>query len=252
MKNVLLIGCNGQMGKVVQEAIATHPDVQLVAGFDRLATTDNLFPVYQDFNEITESIDVVIDFSHHSMTNNTLEYCVAKKLPVVIATTGLSPEIMTAMTAASKEIPVFYSANMSLGVNALIQALHKIAPILEDDFQIEIIEKHHRFKKDAPSGTALLLADSINEVLAQPKEYIYGRSGNENENAMSEIGIHAVRGGSIPGEHTILFAGEDEIIELKHTALSRTIFANGAIKAALFLEKQAAGLFSMNELLNEN
>src|SRR5699024_3240853 len=142
-----------------------------------------------------------------------------------------------------------YSANMSLGVNALIQALQKIAPILEEDFQIEIIEKHHRFKKDAPSGTALLLADSINAVLDQPKEYIYGRSGNENENAMSEIGIHAVRGGSIPGEHTVLFAGEDEIIELKHTALSRGIFANGAIKAALFIEKQKTGFFSMNELL---
>lgn len=251
MKNILLIGCNGQMGKVVQGAIVNHPDIQLVAGFDRLAKNDSPFPIYQDLAAIKESIDVVIDFSHHSMTKNTLSYCIEQKLPVVIATTGLSDEILQAIKEAAKKIPVFYSANMSLGVNALIQALQKIAPILEEDFQIEIIEKHHRFKKDAPSGTALLLADSINAVLEQPKEYIYGRSGNENENAMSEIGIHAVRGGSIPGEHTVLFAGEDEIIELKHTALSRGIFANGAIKAALFIEKQKAGFFSMNELLNE-
>lgn len=252
MKKVLLIGCNGQMGQVVQQAIMANPAVQLVAGFDRLAKEDSPFPIYQELSAINEPIDVVIDFSHHSMTTNTLDYCIEKKLPVVIATTGLSPEIISAMNTAAKEIPVFYSANMSLGVNALIQALHKIAPILEDDFQIEIIEKHHRFKKDAPSGTALLLADSINEVLDQPKKYIYGRSGNENENSMGEIGIHALRGGSIPGEHTVFFAGEDEIIELKHTALSRGIFANGAIKAALFLEKQQAGLYSMNELLNEN
>lgn len=252
MKNILLIGCNGQMGQVVQHAIATHPQVQLVAGFDRQATVDSSFPVYQDFSAITELIDVVIDFSHHSMTKNTLAYCLEKKLPVVIATTGLSTDIIQAIQETAKAIPVFYSANMSLGINALIQALQKIAPILEEDFQIEIIEKHHRFKKDAPSGTALLLADAINESLEKPKSYIYGRSGNENENAISEIGIHAVRGGSIPGEHTVLFAGEDEIIELKHTALSRGIFANGALKAALFIEKQQAGLFSMNELLNQN
>lgn len=250
MKNVLLIGCNGQMGKVVQEAIFENPNVQLVAGFDREPRTDSPFPIYQKLTDIKEAIDVVIDFSHHSMTVTTLDFCIEKKLPVVIATTGLSEDILTAMhDGAAKQIPVFYSANMSLGVNALIQALQKIAPILEEDFQFEIIEKHHRYKKDAPSGTALLLADSINDVLEKPKNYIYGRSGNENENAISEIGIHAVRGGSIPGEHTVLFAGEDEIIELQHTALSRGIFANGAIKAALYIEKQTAGFYSMNELL---
>lgn len=185
------------------------------------------------------------------MTNQVVDYCVSQQLPVVIATTGLSVEIIARIKEAGTEIPIFYSANMSLGVNALIKALQSIAPILEEDFQIEIIEKHHRNKKDAPSGTALLLADSINDVLAHKKDYIHGRTGNENENAMSEIGIHAVRGGSIPGEHTVIFAGEDELIELKHTALSRTIFANGALKAGLFLVGQPAGFYSMNELLSE-
>lgn len=251
MKKVLLIGCNGQMGRVVQAAIQQHPQLELVAGIDRHPGETTTFPIYQELTDVQENIDLVIDFSHHSMTKQVVDYCVSQQLPVVIATTGLSVEIIARIKEAGTEIPIFYSANMSLGVNALIKALQSIAPILEEDFQIEIIEKHHRNKKDAPSGTALLLADSINDVLVHKKDYIHGRTGNENENAMSEIGIHAVRGGSIPGEHTVIFAGEDELIELKHTALSRTIFANGALKAGLFLVDQPAGFYSMNELLSE-
>lgn len=252
MKKVLLIGCNGQMGIVVQNAIQQHPKLELVAGIDRNPGEKTSFPIYQTFDAIQEEIDLVIDFSHHSMTKKVLDYCLSQKRPVVIATTGLSDELIEDIKKAADDIPVFYSANMSLGVNALIKALQSIAPILEEDFQIEIVEKHHRYKKDAPSGTALLLADSINEVLVDKKDYIHGRTGNENENAISEIGIHAVRGGSIPGEHTVIFAGEDELIELKHTALSRRIFANGALKAGLFLVEQPKGFYSMNDLLNEN
>lgn len=252
MKKVLLIGCNGQMGRVVQKAIQQHPKLELVAGIDRHPGEKTSFPIYQDFDGIQEEIDLIIDFSHHSMTKKVLDYGLRQKLPIVIATTGLSDEIIDAIKKTATEIPVFYSANMSLGINALIKALQSIAPILEEDFQIEIIEKHHRYKKDAPSGTALLLADSMNEVLVNKKDYIHGRTGNENENALSEIGIHAVRGGSIPGEHTVIFAGEDEIIELKHTALSRHIFANGALKAGIFLVEQPKGFYSMNDLLNGN
>lgn len=251
MKKVLLIGCNGQMGLVVQNAIKQHPELELVAGIDRNPGEKTSFPIYQELDEIQETVDLVVDFSHHSMTKKVLDYCVAKELPVVVATTGLSNELMTEIQKASEKTAVFYSANMSLGVNALIRALQSVAPILEEDFQIEIIEKHHRYKKDAPSGTALLLADSINDVLQTKKEYIHGRTGNENENSIGEIGIHAVRGGSIPGEHTVIFAGEDEILEFKHTALSRGIFANGALKAGLFLVQQPKGLYSMDELLAE-
>ena len=156
------------------------------------------------------------------------------------------------LQVAAKIIPVFVSANMSVGINVLIKALQSVSPALEADFNIEIIEKHHNQKKDAPSGTALLLADAINDSLLQPKTYIYGRHGLELENPLNEMGIHAVRGGTIPGEHTVLFAGPDEIIELKHTALSRDIFANGALKAGVFLADQAAGLYDMQDLLNQS
>ena len=169
MKKVLLIGCNGQMGRVVQAAIQQHSQLELVAGIDRHPGETGAFPIYQELTDVQEKIDLVIDFSHHSMTNQVVDYCVSQQLPVVIATTGLSAEMIARIKEAGTEIPVFYSANMSLGVNALIKALQSIAPILEEDFQIEIIEKHHRNKKDAPSGTALLLADSINDVLATKK-----------------------------------------------------------------------------------
>ena len=249
MTNVLLIGANGHMGKEIQLALNNHASLELVAGFDRANDANASFPIYQDLQQIQEKIDVVIDFSHHSLTQKVIDFCLEKKYPLVIATTGLSETLYKEITLASQDIPVFYSANFSLGINALIQALQKVTPLLEDDFQIEVIEKHHSRKKDAPSGTALLLADSINDVLTTKKEYIYGRSGTENTNPLNEIGIHAVRGGTIPGEHTILFAGEDEIIEFKHTALSRRIFANGAIKAADFLAKQTPGFYQMANLL---
>lgn len=250
MKKIILSGCNGRMGQVLQRSIKANPELTVVAGIDHVPSENPDFPVYGTPDEVIDSADVIIDFSHYTATPALIRFAVDKKIPVVVATTGLEDAEKSLLNEAAKEIPVFYSANMSLGINVLIKALQAITPALENDFNIEIIEKHHNQKKDAPSGTALLLADSINDVCDTKKEYIYGRSGNDNENKLSEMGIHAVRGGTIPGEHTVIYAGDDEIIELKHTALSRDIFANGALKAGVFLSEQEVGFYSMSDLLN--
>lgn len=250
MLNVILSGANGRMGKVLQTLIAQQTEMQVVAGIDREAFEAN-FPTYQTFADCRESADVVIDFSHYSAVPDVLTYCVDHKLPVVIATTGLTDEVKTQLISASKETAVFFSANMSIGINLLAKAIREITPLLEDEFNIEIIEKHHNQKKDAPSGTALLLANAINDAVEEPKTYIYGRHGNDLENPLSELGIHAVRGGTIPGEHTVIYAGPDEVIELNHLALSRDIFASGAVKAAKYVSQKAIGLFDMEKLINE-
>lgn len=249
MKKVLLSGFHGRMGQVLQNIIKDHSELEVVAGIDRNPIQKADFPVYANLSEVVEKVDVVIDFSHYSAVPALINSCVAQELPLVIATTGLTNETKTMLPVAGQVIPIFYSANMSLGMNVLIKALQTVSSALESDFNIEIIEKHHNQKKDAPSGTALLLADSINDSLAKPKEYIFGREGNDLENPLDQMGIHAIRGGTIPGEHTVIFAGPDEILEFKHTALSRNIFANGALKAAEFLLKQKPGLYSMEDLL---
>lgn len=250
MLNVILSGANGRMGKVLQTLIAQQTEMQVVAGIDREAFEAN-FPTYQTFADCRESADVVIDFSHYSAVPDVLTYCVDHKLPVVIATTGLTDEVKTQLISASKETAVFFSANMSIGINLLAKAIREITPLLEDEFNIEIVEKHHNQKKDAPSGTALLLADAVNDAVEEPKTYIYGRHGNDLENPLSELGIHAVRGGTIPGEHTVIYAGPDEVIELNHLALSRDIFASGAVKAAKYVSQKTIGLFDMEKLINE-
>ncbi|MGX7196991.1 4-hydroxy-tetrahydrodipicolinate reductase [Enterococcus olivae] len=250
MKRIILSGCNGRMGQVLQKSIKANPELTVVAGIDHVPTENPDFPVYQTAQEVTEAADVMIDFSHYTAVPDLVAFASEKKLPVVVATTGLEDDTKELLKKASETIPVFYSANMSLGINVLVKALQSITPALENDFNIEIIEKHHNQKKDAPSGTALLLADSINDACSEKKDYIFGRSGNDNENKLSEMGIHAVRGGTIPGEHTVIYAGDDEIIELKHTALSRDIFANGALKAGVFLADQSAGFYSMSDLLD--
>lgn len=251
VKQVLLSGANGRMGQVLQKLIAQHPDLEIAAGLDRHEDLSGTFPIYDSAAKIKEAIDVVIDFSHYSNVLDLLNYCVAQQLPIVVATTGLTEETQMMLPVAAQVIPVFYSANMSLGINVLIKALQSITPALEADFDIEIIEKHHNQKLDAPSGTALLLADSINDSCETKKEYLYGRSGSDLVNDRGQLGIHAVRGGTIPGEHTVIYAGADEIIELKHTALSRDIFASGALKAAIFLAEQEPGLYSMQNLLDK-
>lgn len=250
MIRIILSGAHGRMGKVIADMVANNPAYQIVAGIDRKKGPLAPFPVYGSLSEVREEADVVIDFSYFETVPTLLEDAQTKALPIVIATTGLPMTTHNQMKKIAETIPVFFSANMSLGINVLIQALQQITPNLESDFDIEIIEKHHNQKKDAPSGTALLLADSINEVCQTKKEYLFGRQGNHNENLRSQMGIHAVRGGTIPGEHTVLFAGQDELIELKHTAISRDIFANGALRAASFLVTQAPGFYSMKELLS--
>lgn len=251
MKKIILSGVQGRMGQVLQAQIAADPKLTVVAGIDQHPKITAAFPVYATPAELTEAADVVIDFSHHSVVPDLVKACVEKNLPLVVATTGLDNDTKAMLQVASNVIPIFVSANMSLGINVLIKALQAISPALEADFNMEIVEKHHNQKKDAPSGTALLLADAINDTLAEPKTYIYGRHGLELDNPLSELGLHAVRGGTIPGEHTVIYAGPDEIIELKHTALSRDIFANGALKAAVFLSDQPAGMYDMQDLLNQ-
>lgn len=249
MLNIILNGCNGRMGQVLTRIIGEKDDMQVVAGIDTHPDQKNDYPVFGSPQECDIKADVIIDFSHFSAVPNLLQYCIDVKTPVVVATTALDDECFDMLAKASDVIPVFRSANMSIGINALAKAIKAITPVLEQDFNVEIIEKHHTKKLDSPSGTAILLADKVNEACKVKKEYIYGRHSKHDEFRMDQIGIHAVRGGTIPGEHTVIFAGPDEVIELNHLALSRDIFANGAIAAAQFIVKQEKGQYSMDDLI---
>ncbi len=248
MLNVILNGCNGKMGRVLTRVIADTKDIQTVAGIDSLGEAKSDYPVFKSTADCGVKADVIIDFSHFSAVPNLLRYAVEVKTPIVIATTGLDDECFEMLDKASEVIPVFRSANMSVGINALAKALTAITPVLEEKFNVEIIEKHHTAKLDSPSGTALLLADKVSDACKRKKNYLYGRHGKDDQFEMTDLGIHAVRGGTIPGEHTVIFAGPDEVIELKHTAYSRDIFANGAITAAKFIVKQKPGLYSMDDI----
>ena len=242
MINIALFGCNGKMGQVISNLLANDEDAKISFGFDINTEKKNSYPVYDDINKITEDADVVIDFSHPALLPSILEYCKTKKKGAVIATTGLSEEQITEIEDLSKEVPVFRSANMSLGINLLISLVKKAAAILEDKFDIEIIEKHHNQKIDAPSGTALMIADEIADTLKNKPQYVYDRN---------EIGLHAIRGGTIVGEHDVIFAGNDEIIEVNHKAMSKEIFAVGSIKAAKYIADKKCGMYSMTELIEE-
>ena len=249
MINIALVGVNGKMGQVICRIAEENESVQIVFGVDINTESRNGFPVYSSFDEAKEDCDVVIDFSHPSSLEKTLEYTVNNKKGLVLATTGLASEQMEKVREASKETAVFFSANMSLGVNLLIELAKKATSLLQDSFDIEIIEKHHNQKIDAPSGTALAIADAINEVCDKSNEYVYDRHSVRKKRSKNEIGIHAVRGGTIVGEHNVIFAGTDEIIEIKHTATSKEIFAVGAVKAAGFLYKKEPGFYNMNNLI---
>ncbi|MDT2614037.1 4-hydroxy-tetrahydrodipicolinate reductase [Enterococcus dongliensis] len=251
MIDIILSGANGRMGQVLQTMISQQSEMQIVAGIDRDVFEAD-FPTYQTITACQINADVVIDFSHYSAVPAVLDYCADRKLPVVIATTGLTNDIQEQMKNVATQTAVFFSANMSLGINLLAKAIREITPVLEEEFNIEIVEKHHNQKKDAPSGTALLLADAVNDAVQTEKTYVYGRHGNDLENPLSELGIHAVRGGTIPGEHTVIYAGPDEVIELNHLALSRNIFASGAVKAAKYISKKTIGLYDMEKLIDES
>lgn len=248
MIKIILHGYNGKMGRVLNELIDQDSEAKVIAGIDSNIGEPSPCPVFASPSECTEKADVIIDFSHHSAVPALLENCVQTQTPVVVCTTGLSDEDIALIQKASESIPVFRSANMSLGINVLSEVLKTVVPPLEENYNIEIIEKHHNKKVDSPSGTAFLLADAINDACQTKKDYVYGRHGKSDECKITDLGIHAIRGGTIPGEHTVIFAGPDEIIEIKHTALSKRIFASGAIKAAKFIAQSEKGLYNMSDL----
>lgn len=251
MINIILVGVNGKMGQVICRILEGSSNAKVVCGIDINTERKNDFPVYSSLSESNEDCDVIIDFSHPSSLEGTLTYALSNKKGVIIATTGLSGEQLDSIKATSEKIPVFFSANMSLGVNLIIQLAKKATALLEDNFDIEIVEKHHNLKIDAPSGTALAIADAINATCSESNEYVYDRHSTRKKRSKREIGIHSLRGGTIVGEHSVIFAGNDEIIEIRHTATSKEIFAVGAVKAALFLFGKAPGLYSMDDLIAE-
>ena len=250
MVNVIISGCNGHMGRVVESICNSTPGVQVVAGFDVLGSTDRDFPVYSSPAQFTGKADAVIDFSSPAALEGLLNFAKATKTPLVLATTGYSPEQIAQVGATALEVPIFRSANMSLGINVLLELVKKAAAVLGDSYDIEIVERHHRRKVDAPSGTALMIADAAAESCGHETEYVFERHSVRQPRDKKEIGISAVRGGTIVGEHEIIFAGHDEIMEIKHTALSREIFAQGAVEAAKFMaEVKAPGLYDMSMLV---
>lgn len=251
MTNIILSGANGRMGRAISEKVLRSETARIVAGYDINDFCNNSYPVYTDISECTEEADVIVDFSHPSAFSAVLKFAKDRKLPLIVATTGLSKEQKEELFAAKSEIPVFYSANMSLGVNLLINLCKSAAAVLDGKFDIEIVEKHHKTKLDAPSGTALAIADAIGEVLKNAPEYTYDRHSVRRERGKNEIGIHSVRGGNIVGEHEVIFAGDDEVISLSHSAASREVFAGGAVAAAEFMKGKPKGLYSMNELIGE-
>ena len=244
---IILCGACGRMGRNVAQ-LCSERGVTVTAGVD-VAPAPMPFPVYPDFSDIREEADVVIDFSPASSVRERLDFCKARKIGIVIAGTAFSDEDEALIRAAADVIPVFQTGNLSVGVNLLQMLVKKAAEVLGDGFDAEIVERHHNMKKDAPSGTALMLAKSVNEGFGGTKENVYGRHGLVGARKKSEIGIHAVRGGTIVGEHEVMFAGQDEIVTLSHSARSRMVFAEGALRAAEWLTSQPAGKYDMNDLL---
>lgn len=250
MTRIIMHGCNGKMGQSITRICKEGPDVEIVAGIDTYDGIKNDYPVFADIASCYVDADVIIDFSNANAVNTLLDYCAVKKVPVVLCTTGLSDEQLEKVQETAKKVAVLKSANMSLGVNTLMELLKKAALVFAPaGFDMEIVEKHHNQKVDAPSGTALALADSINDALDNAYEYKYDRSQVREKRDKYEIGISAVRGGNIVGEHEVIFAGEDEVIEFKHTAYSKAVFAKGAVEAAKFLNGKSAGHYDMADVI---
>lgn len=249
MINLILYGCGGKMGRTIQALIKERNDCKIVAGIDVNVCENTNFPVYHELDSVTEKADVLVDFSHPSSLAGIIEYCKKKKLSAVLCTTGYSDEQVYDIQDASQEIALFYSRNMSLGVNLLIELTKKAADVLGDDFDIEIIEKHHNQKIDAPSGTALMIADAVNEQRDYNMKYTYDRHSRRIKREKSEIGLHAVRGGTIVGEHEVIFAGRHETLSISHSAQSKELFASGAVNAAVFMNNKPKGLYDMSDLV---
>lgn len=250
MVNVIMHGCNGKMGQVISGLLKNDSDAKIVAGIDLFDDGHNEYPVFKSFKECDVKSDVIIDFCNAGAIDALLDYCEEKLVPVVLCTTGLSSQQLDRVNEVSKKVAVLRSANMSLGINLLMKVLKEVsAKLVPEGFDIEIVEKHHNLKLDAPSGTAIALADSINEEFDNSFNYVYDRSGRREKRDSKELGISAVRGGTIVGDHDVIFAGLDEVITLSHTAYSKSIFAKGAIRAAKFLAGKNPGLYDMKPVL---
>lgn len=250
MVKIIMHGCNGKMGQVITGIVAADKDAEIVAGIDIVDNRQNPYPVFTNIDDCNVEADVIIDFASAKAIDKLLDYVEARKIPVVLCTTGLSEEQLARVEEVSKKVAVLKSANMSLGINTLFKALKSVSPLLaEAGFDIEIVEKHHHFKVDAPSGTALALGDAINESLPEKYEYKFDRSQDRIPRPKNEIGFSSVRGGTIVGEHDVIFAGEDEVITFSHTAYSKSVFAKGAVEAAKFLKGQPAGHYTMKEVI---
>ena len=247
---ILMHGCNGKMGRMITEIVKNDENAVISAGVDAYVGVPNDYPVCETLEKCDADADVVVDFSNAGAVDGLLDYCVEKKLPVVLCTTGLSEEQLEKVKEASEKIAILKSANMSMGINLLLKLLAEAAKVLGPaGYDIELVERHHNQKVDAPSGTALALADSVNEALDKKYTYVYDRSQVRQKREKYEIGISAVRGGTIVGDHEVIFAGTDEVIEFKHTAYSRSVFAKGAVEAAKFLAGQKPGMYDMGDVI---
>lgn len=250
MTRAIMHGCNGHMGRVITDICKNDENIEIVAGIDLFDGIENDYPVFKTLDDCDVDADVIIDFCSAKAVDGLLDYCEKTKMPVVLCTTGLSDEQIARVSQVAKTVPVLRSANMSLGINTLMDLLKKATAVFADaGFDVEIVEKHHNQKLDAPSGTALALADSINEVLNNEYAYKYDRSQERKKREKKEIGISAVRGGNIVGEHEVIFAGTDEVITFKHTAYSKGVFAKGAVEAAKFMKGKIAGLYDMKDVI---
>ena len=250
MVRAIMHGCNGHMGQVITGLIKADEGIELVAGIDKYTGIANDYPVFESLEKCDVEADVIIDFSNAAAADALLTYCEEKKMPVVLCTTGLSEEQLAKIPEAAKKTAVLKSANMSLGINLLMKLLKEATKVLAPaGYDMEIVEKHHNQKLDAPSGTAIALADSMNEAMDEAYHYVYDRSQERKKRDTKEIGVSAVRGGTIVGEHEVLFAGTDEVIEFKHTAYSRNVFGKGAVEAAKFLAGKTAGMYDMSDVI---
>ena len=250
MVRAIMHGCNGKMGRVITGLIRDDDAIEIVAGIDTYTGTANDYPVFESIEACDVEADVVIDFSNASAVDHLLDYCAKKKLPVVLCTTGLSEEQLRKVEETAEQTAVLKSANMSLGINLLLKLLQNAAKVLGPaGFDIELVERHHNQKVDAPSGTALALADSVNEALDNQYTYVFDRSQVRQKRGEKELGISAVRGGTIVGDHEVIFAGADEVIEFKHTAYSKAVFGKGAVEAAKFLAGKKAGKYDMSDVI---
>lgn len=249
MVRIAVTGANGKMGRTITRLIEERDDCTVIAGIDLNTDRGEDFPVVKSPFELTKKPDVIIDFSHPSALDDLLSYCTMNGVPIVVATTGYTDEQIAKIKKTAEQIPVFFTFNMSLGINLLVELGKRAVNVLGGQFDIEIVEKHHNLKKDAPSGTAIMIAEALNNELDNKYHYVYDRHSVRKPREATEIGMHSIRGGTIVGEHDIIFAGHDEVITLSHSAASKEVFANGSINAAIFLSKKDKGLYDMSDLL---